>query len=241
MDAMEQHAQAAGAGRVTDTPLAVIETWLAPLAGRRILDVGCGRGALARDLVARGARACGVDPLREAVMAARELVPEATFLEAGAQALPFAANSFDAAILLNSLHHVPPPLMAPALSAVLRVTAGPVLVIEPLAEGPFFEVMRPLEDETAVRHAAQAALARAVGDGHARVLRDYAFDDVRRFADLDGLLARVVGVDPARAAAAKSQRGAVAELMARWGTREGAQMRLDQPHRAVLLTRGDLP
>ncbi|MFG1392997.1 class I SAM-dependent methyltransferase [Xanthobacter agilis] len=235
---MQQAGQkGAGAPRVAGSPLAVIEAWLAPVEGRRLLDVGCGRGALARHLVARGARVCGVDPLGAAVAEARAGVPEAEFLETGAEALPFAAGSFDGAVLLNSLHHVPLPLMAAALDAVLRVSAGPVLVIEPLAEGPFFEAMRPVEDETDLRAAAQAAIARHVSEGRAAIVREHTFDDVRRFPDVDAFLAKIVAVDPGRAAAAARLRGAVEARMAQWGTRDGDGIRLDQPHRAVLLCR----
>lgn len=241
---MEQAGTAGtAASRPEGAPLALIADWLSPLAGRRVLDVGCGSGALARDLAALGARVSGVDPLAEAVAAARVLVPEGAFMEAGAEALPFADGAFDAAVLLNSFHHVPPALMSAALDEAMRVTRGPVLVVEPLAEGPFFEVMRPVEDETDIRRAAQAVIAGHVTQGRARLVRAHEFDDVRRFADVDAFLAKVVAVDPARAEAARALRGEVEALMARWGRPEGAAIRLDQPHRAVLLARpeGDRP
>lgn len=221
--------------------LSLILDWLGPLAGRSLLDVGCGGGGLARALTARGAGVTGVDPLAQAVDAARSAVPEARFQQAGAEALPFAAGSFDGAVFVNSLHHVPVPLMAKALQEALRVSRGPVLVIEPLAGGAFFEAMRPVEDESTIRAAAQAAIAAAAEAGTIVVSRSGEYDDVRRFSGVDAFLAKIVAVDPARAEAAQRVRPEVTALFERWGTRDAEGMRLDQPHRAHLLVAGTGP
>lgn len=229
--------QAETARRPQGTALEVIEDWLGPLAGTSILDIGCGHGALARALTARGARVHGIDPGAEAIAAARAAVPEASFTEAGAEALPFADASFDAAIFLNSLHHVPGELMAAALGAALRVSRGPVLVVEPLAEGSYFEVLRPVEDETAIRALAQEALSACLARDAARLVRRLDYDDVRHVAGVDGFLARAVAVDPARRDAAERHRAAVEAQLARWGVAEAEGIRLAQPHRALLLAR----
>lgn len=215
----------------------VVQAWLGDLKGRSVLDVGCGRGAFARTLVAEGVKVTGVDPLAEAVEEARAAVPEGDFQVAGAEALPFADQSFDVVVIVNALHHVPGPLMETALKEAARVSRGPVLVIEPLAAGTFFEAMRPVEDETEIRTAAQAALADAVASGVLRLDQAGEYDSDRRFKDLDAFLARVVSVDPARADAAIAARDEVAELYTRWGTPEDDMMVFSQPHRAHLLHR----
>lgn len=235
MQAHETVNASPAASRPANTALGVIEAWLGPIAGRSLLDVGCGRGALARALLARGARVSGIDPSAEAIHEARAAVPEAEFVDAGAEALPFADDSFDAAILLNSFHHVPAPLMPGALAEALRVSRGPVLVIEPLAAGAFFEAMRPVEDESVIRAAAQVAIARHVAEGRAVVGRALDYDEVRHFSGVDAFLAKIVAVDPARAEAARRLRPEVAALVARLGVREREGLRLDQPHRAILL------
>ncbi|OYX05114.1 MAG: hypothetical protein B7Z15_17150 [Rhizobiales bacterium 32-66-8] len=214
----------------------VILAFLGPLDGRSILDVGCGGGMLARALAARGAQVTGVDPQPAALATARTRAPQARFEAAGAEALPFPDASFDAVVFLNSLHHVPEPLMAAALREAGRVSRGPVLVIEPLAEGPFFRAMQPVEDETAIRAAAQAALADALVQNFT-LTRGGDYDDVRRFADVDAFLAMVVAVDPARATLAQQQRDVVAGLMAEVGTPTDGGVLLAQPHRAHLLAR----
>jgi ubiquinone/menaquinone biosynthesis C-methylase UbiE len=57
-------------------------------------------------LSARGADVTGIDPNREALSIARRVAPTGTFRAAGGEAMPFADDSFDGAVFLNSLHHV---------------------------------------------------------------------------------------------------------------------------------------
>lgn len=80
-----------------------------PLTGRRVLDVGCGDGAVLRDLVRLGAAPdclSGIDLLEDRIEAARRLTSGARFDVADAQALPFAGAGFDLVLgftLLSSL------------------------------------------------------------------------------------------------------------------------------------------
>ena len=211
-----------------------------PLSGKRLLDIGCGAGTLARLLADRGARVSGVDPNVEALALAREAVPKGAFHVAGAESLPFPDGSFDGAVFLNSFHHVPEPAMRRALEEAARVVepARPVVVVEPLAEGSFFSALRPVEDETKVRAAAQEALHRAV--------KDRAFEQQRRvdylrrelFEDLEQFLARVVAVDPARAPVVAENRPEI-EAAFRRHARVAAdgRMVLEQPMRAHVLAK----
>ena len=64
---------------------------LAPGAGDRVVDIGCGTGTLCELAVARGAQAVGVDISGPMVEAARARVPGATFVVADAQAADLAA------------------------------------------------------------------------------------------------------------------------------------------------------
>lgn len=52
---------------------------LAPNAGERILDLGCGTGALTAEIAARGAEVLGVDRSEEMIAQAREKFPELRF------------------------------------------------------------------------------------------------------------------------------------------------------------------
>lgn len=217
--------------RPAGTALGLLERWLAPFPALKLLDVGCGAGALARALGARGADVTGIDPQADAIAAARQAVPGARFEQAGAQDLPFADGEFGAAVFLNSLHHVPQPLMAAALREAARVSGGNVVVIEPLAEGTFFASMLPVEDETEIRAQAQAALAAVDREG-LRIVECVEYDDLRTFSGLDAFIAKLVEVDPARAPATIEKRGVLQELFSANAVPEGDGFRLVQPHRA---------
>ena len=216
----------------------IIREAFEPLAGRRLLDIGCGAGALARTLADRGARVVGIDPNPQALAVAREAVPAAGFRRAEAESLPFADGSFDGAIFLNSLHHVPEVAMHRALEEVARVVepAGRVVVVEALPAGSFFSALLPVEDETRVRTAAQEVLRRTVEDGMFEELRriDYPRRDL--FEDLDEFLARVVAVDPARVAAVAGRRSEIEEAFRRHARpAPDGRFTLEQPMRAHVL------
>lgn len=205
---------------------------LAFLGGAKtVLDIGCGPGRLAASLGPRGFAITGVDPQPEAVAAAREAVPDARFEVAGAESLPFADAAFDAAIFLNSLHHVPEGLMRPALCETLRVVGAgqPLLVIEPLAEGSFFETMRPVEDETEIRAAAARAIKQAEAAGELKIAARITYERLTRFSGVQDFIDGLVAVDPVRAGAAEAERAAIDALFATHARQEAGRFLLVQP------------
>lgn len=94
---------AANARFVSDLGQPVLDR-LAPRPGERILDVGCGDGALTEKLVRAGAIVVGADPAPEFVAAATARGLDARQLDA--QSLPFDAE-FDAVFTNAVLHWVP--------------------------------------------------------------------------------------------------------------------------------------
>jgi ubiquinone/menaquinone biosynthesis C-methylase UbiE len=97
--------------------------------GERVLDVGCGSGAVTRTLarrVAPGGRAVGMDTSAALLKVARELADEAglaamiEFKEGDCRILPFPDVSFDAVVAATTLSHVPDPQRA--LAEMVRVT-----------------------------------------------------------------------------------------------------------------------
>ena len=207
---------------------------------RDVLDVGCGEGWLARRFAAAGARAVGVDPQAIAVERAREATPAgdaAQFFEGGAQALPFAAASFDCIVFSNSLHHVPEEHLDAALAEAARVTrpGGTIYVQEPLAAGNFFELMLPIDDETHVRTAAQAAVARALGGPLVELARHDAVITVR-LADFAAMRRQMVGVDPARGAVIDAQEADLRAAFERLGTPVSEGLQFEQPVRVFVLS-----
>ncbi|APW46257.1 class I SAM-dependent methyltransferase [Rhodoferax antarcticus] len=155
---------------------------LVPLQASQLIELGCGAARLAGALLVRypNARVTGleVDERQHAKNLAAIPQPGLTFVHAGAQAVPCAVASFDGALMLKSLHHVPTDLMAQALAEVARVLrpGGWLYVSEPVYAGPLNEIMRLFNDERVVRAAAQRALDQALCNG------TWEAADERRFA-----------------------------------------------------------
>lgn len=91
---------AANARFVADLGLPVLE-WLDPRPGERILDLGCGDGALTEKLARTGCTVIGVDAAAAMVAAARERGLDARCMDG--QALPF-VQEFDAVFSNAALH-----------------------------------------------------------------------------------------------------------------------------------------
>ncbi len=80
--------------------------------GQRVLDVGCGPGALTGELVARlGPDAvAGVDPSEPFVAAARERYPRVDIRRAAAEELPFSDSEFDVVLASLVVHFMADPI-----------------------------------------------------------------------------------------------------------------------------------
>jgi len=170
-----------------DDELELLAT-LAPLADRDIIELGCGAARLARDLLARwpSSHVSGleVDERQHAKNLATPQ-PGLRFMAGGAQAIPFPEASFDLALMLKSLHHVPLPLLGQALREAARVLrpGGHLYVSEPVYAGPFNELVRLFNDEGTVRAAAQAALDEALQGGTWQQVADRRFATPVTFKD----------------------------------------------------------
>jgi len=76
---------------------------LVPAPGRRTLEVGCGEGRVARDLVERGHRVTACDSTFELLKLARDADRTSGYLRCDAAALPYRDESFDLIVFYNSL------------------------------------------------------------------------------------------------------------------------------------------
>jgi ubiquinone/menaquinone biosynthesis C-methylase UbiE len=81
----------------------------------RLLDVGCGTGALLQHLAQQhpATQLSGVDPVPEMLAnARRRLPPDVELREGWAERLPFADQEFDVVVSCNVLHYVREPVAA---------------------------------------------------------------------------------------------------------------------------------
>ncbi|MFV0368089.1 MAG: class I SAM-dependent methyltransferase [Hyphomicrobiaceae bacterium] len=98
-----------------------ISAWLAPARGMRILDVGCGDGALTRRIADTGADVVGIDPSSEMLKVARALGLDVR--EVSVTQMTF-DNEFDAVFSNAALHWVSEPELAIARMRAALKPAG---------------------------------------------------------------------------------------------------------------------
>ncbi|MGB0683535.1 MAG: class I SAM-dependent methyltransferase [Magnetovibrionaceae bacterium] len=135
------------AGFVADLGLPLID-WLAPKPGERILDVGCGDGALTARIAKTGADVMGVDKSPAQVAATRARGLNALF--ALATDLPF-HDQFNAAFSNAALHWVTDPELA--IAGVARaLMPGGRFVAEMGGEGNLATVIAALKAELEERN-----------------------------------------------------------------------------------------
>jgi 2-polyprenyl-6-hydroxyphenyl methylase/3-demethylubiquinone-9 3-methyltransferase len=103
---------------------------LAPLIGRRVLDVGCGGGILADSMARRGADVLGIDLAAKALRvaqlhAAEAATPRVAYREVAVEALALEMpRQFDVVTCMEMLEHVPEPSSVVAACATLLKPGG---------------------------------------------------------------------------------------------------------------------
>ncbi len=171
---------------------------LVPLAGQRIIELGCGAAQLSRSLLARypESHVIGLE-IDERQHAKNLALPQdgLQFVSGVAESIPYPDQSFDLAMMLKSLHHVPKESMAKALAEIARVLrpGAHLYVSEPVFAGPLNDVVRLFHDEGVVRAAAQAALDVAAAGSQWEQVAQRSFDvpvTFTGFADFEQRLMR---------------------------------------------------
>ena len=124
-------------------------------AGQRVLDVGCGPGALTIELVSRlgPADVSAVDPSEQLVKAARDRLPGVSVQRAAAEELPFEDGGFDAALAQLVVHFMADPIAG--LREMARVARAEGVVAACVWDqkgdegpiGPFWRAARELDPD----------------------------------------------------------------------------------------------
>jgi SAM-dependent methyltransferase len=154
--------------------------------GQRVLDVGCGPGALTAELVSRvgAAAVSAVDPSPSFVAAAEERYPGVGVQQASAERLPFPDDAFDAALAQLVVHFMSDP--AAGVAEMLRVTGHDGVVAACVwdhggGQGPlsvFWDAARELdpgvEDESRLPGAREGDLARLFASAGLREVEETA-------------------------------------------------------------------
>jgi len=117
------------------TPLAeVFEAFAGVRQGDKVLDVGCGPGALTAHLLSIGAEVTAIDPSPPFVDAIRERFPGVDVRLGTAEELPYDTGAFDAALAQLVVHFMTDPVGA--IRQMMRVTRPGGVVAACVWDGP---------------------------------------------------------------------------------------------------------
>lgn len=208
------------------------------MAGRQVLEVGCGAGALLGWLAREGAMPVGLDPDMGQLERARTAASGVMLVAGMGEALPFASARFDLVLFFNSLHHVPIADQWRALGEASRVlgAGGKLLAVEPLAQGPWFDLLQPIEDETEVRQEARRALTAGATLGLV-MEREEIYDTRIVEASWSTVRERFLAANPARASRLEELEPQLERLFATTGEAVEQGRAFSQPMRLNLLRR----
>jgi 27-O-demethylrifamycin SV methyltransferase len=188
-DDSDDSSVAVATARLTD----LVITALDPAAGAAVLDIGCGVGKPAFQLVAtRDVHVTGIAISDVEVAQAAERAAEAgrsdvtTFRHADVMAMPFADDSFDAAYAIESMLHVPDRGKALAETARVLRPGGRLAIADAVERPPVGPEGRAVLDEIC---AAYHVRAFATADEYTELLTANGFVDIE-LRDISDRVAR---------------------------------------------------
>ena len=127
----------------------------------------------------------------------RQLVGDEHYIQGIAEDLPIVSRSVDIVLFFNSLHHIDQDGLPKAMFEAARVlkSGGVLYVCEPLAEGAYFELMKPVHDETVVRQQALAIL-RLAPEFSLLAERTVNYTDLVKLRDFEAFHDRLTSINP---------------------------------------------
>ena len=184
---------------VKATELEVMERTL-PLSGSRILELGCGRAWMTRQLAEKFLPEIIIVTEVDRIQHEKNLLindlPCVSFMYGSAETIEQPDASLDVVIMLKSLHHVPVELMDRALTEIARVLkpGGLAYISEPVYEGGLNNILRLFNDEKEVRQAAFNAVTRTVDRGALGLREQIFFNSPGHYRNFEHFEQRMINV-----------------------------------------------
>lgn len=116
--------------------------------GKKILDLGCGKGLMSAYLAKQGAHVVGVDIGSDLVAFANQVAHgnnvRCKFITTSANKLPLPDEHFDSVIVLGVLHHLPEEDIAPTIQEIYRVLkdGGICFIHESIEDSSVFDYIQ---------------------------------------------------------------------------------------------------
>lgn len=110
-----------------------ITSLCAELRVRRVVDIGCGNGALCHELARRGYEVVGCEPIAEGLRFAQDAAPQLVFHQLGVDddPSPIGTESFDVAIATEVIEHLARPRNLPRFAKRLLRPGGHMVISTP--------------------------------------------------------------------------------------------------------------
>ena len=121
-------------GRYAEPLAGVFASFAGVGAGDKVLDVGCGPGALTAYLLSVGAEVAAIDPSPPFVDAIRTRFPEVEVCRGTAEELPYDTAAFDVALAQLVVHFMSDPVVA--VRQMVRVTRRGGVIAACVWDGP---------------------------------------------------------------------------------------------------------
>jgi SAM-dependent methyltransferase len=121
-------------GRYAEPLAAPFGTFVGVEAGDKVLDVGCGPGALTAHLLSVGAEVAAVDPSLPFIDAIRVRFPDVEVRRGTAEDLPYDTATFDAALAQLVVHFMSDPVVG--IRQMARVTRRDGVIAACVWDGP---------------------------------------------------------------------------------------------------------
>lgn len=121
-------------GRYAEPLAKVFGEFAGIAAGDKVLDVGCGPGALTAHLLSLGADVTAIDPSPPFIDAIRARFPGVDVRQGMAEELPYDTDAFDAALAQLVVHFMTNPVVA--VSQMARVTRSGGVIAACVWDGP---------------------------------------------------------------------------------------------------------
>ena len=173
---------------------------LLSLDGKSIIELGCGKADLTRNIAINGKNRRVTAFERDQAQHTDNLktsdLPNVTFKSGTAENIEMDDDSVDVVFMFKSLHHVPIDSMNNAFSEIHRCLKpnGFVYISEPIFDGEFNEVLRLFHDEEKVRSAAFKAEQEAVDSGKFKLEKQVFFNAPMHFDDFAAFEKLILGV-----------------------------------------------
>ena len=178
------------------------------LAGRRVLDVACGPGIVARALAEKAREVVAFDLTPQMIEKARERCAKAglsnvVFVEGSAAQLPFTDGAFDAVVTRLSFHHfIAPERVLAEMIRVLRpggvLTVADVVSSENRSKAELQNAIEILRDPSHVRMLPASELLALFFRDDLAIELQQTWDKAREFEEWLGIVAAPERVAPLR-------------------------------------------